>query len=532
MTPSGKITRADLDRANPKLVKFIGVVESVMCDVAVGRNGHRKTIYRVSGPDWAVGFRDTVYLDPGWQTITRDHNPISQMVYMRTRKLAMDDGLHLQDFTTENNLKLINTIWMNTSLYDDKINQETEADIARSEGLARLRKAGIYAIGTNVFSIPEEVLSFMGYELSPSKFHELPRYLEFKLGKIDENGEYDNQKGWPYSIIKAWDPNSILGNYSAWQLYNSVNAENIEELFNDLYFCTDTANDTNHQPFNLKMPSLNDKMPSLNDKFSLGNFNLDPSFMNSLNNVPLLNNNQPNAKVSKKLKFTLFNRIMPFYIRNPIDSERFYKEGSEETNISLKYIDPRSGELTDKKTHNSVQIKEYRDSRSNFNKESLIALASMYCNLPKTEIPLNEIMGISYYVDAMDRINLLEMEIHPSIANRGFAKNIPNILKYKTQEWEHVNLFSRDGLKMKKFSISHWLVSDKMLKAENQPQPKKTEEKVKIPSKKSLEVGFKAKQAEKEIDEAIKKAEERLKSGVGQTWEDFINPNVSMEKKK
>lgn len=525
MTPKRKITRADLDRANPNLIKFIGIIDTVSCDVSVNNAGHRTTTYKIEGPDWSACFNDVVYIDPAFRTWAEDNSAMSQLSFLRSKQLG--NGIAQSNFTTDNNIDMITHIWRSTPIYDNKNNiEEGREDKSRKSQLNAIQ-SDVYATGTNIFSIPKEVVNFMGWELKPGKFQEIAQHVDIKMGKIDKNGKYDNQRGWPYKILKIWQPGNVFGNFTAWQLYKGVSAENIEEVFNDLYFEKSEEIETTKKE-NIMADVYSGDTDIRSNKLTgdIGNkiknklgVTIGTKSVTSITNTP------------PSFKFTLFNRIMPFYIRDPQKAERFYKEGATRKyslyvpDLSLNM--PQFGSSLTKPSSYSfseppmsmkkVTVSE-NNSRDNFNREILNTFASMYCNVPKTEIRLNDVMGVSYYVSSKHRINLLEVVLGDTIMGDEEVKKYVNILKNRTQEWEHPNLFSRDGLRNAMFKIDHFPVSEvyltKLSRGVNIPPPTKKSD-IKTPSKKSLEVGFKTKQAEKEIKDSLKKqTEDGLKGAV------------------
>jgi hypothetical protein len=542
MTPSEKITRADLDKANPKLVKFIGVVESVTCNVSVGDNGQKRTLYKIMGSDWSMGFRDIVYMDPGWKTYTTEQNQMSQALFLKTKKL--NGGLSMADYTTKRNLMLVNSIWLNTPIFDDKDAKTSEEDKNRDDALQRVIRNNILPSMVNTFSVPKEVLEFMGYDISKDEgpFFELAKYIKYNTGKIDSTGEYDNQIGWPYSIIKLWNPEIIFGNYSVWQMLQSVNAEHIEEMFNDLIFYRSPKenNTPSDSPFGMPLKiteenvgdfisktSSNFKNPSFggSSKFSMNNISIGGGAMRDFSKITDTNEDIEGCR------FSIFNRIMPFYIRNPEKAKR-YQRYDRDLELQTKEILKRVGgnykfNLPDPATLLPLSLShlnplpqlsgfgsESKDAPPpSFNKEVLTTLVSMYCDVPKVRIPLNDIMGISYSTSSANRINIVELHIHESILSQSWFKGLANVLKWQTQEWENVNIFARDGLKLKQFKITHYIVSDKILQQAITYVPPKEEKKE---VKKSLNPKFKAKQEEEKfkkfLDDEINKLSNPLSS--------------------
>ena len=75
MMSNEPIQADDLKKANPKLVKMFGRIETVRCETNVDDSGARRTLYYVSGVDWGCIFNSKMYID---NLIAGPNDPYSQ----------------------------------------------------------------------------------------------------------------------------------------------------------------------------------------------------------------------------------------------------------------------------------------------------------------------------------------------------------------------------------------------------------------------------------------------------------------------
>ena len=539
MSPDQRITKPDTKKINPKLVKFIGVIKSVSCEVKVGPSGNRRTVYTVKGSDWAEAFDDRVYFDPAWATVVKkDYSALSLNIVLMNKSLSSNSlSQGTASFSTRNNLERIRNYWFNI----DEI-------FPISDNEKRLIE-NIYPANLVVFSIPKEVLEFMDYDISHHEdndgYHPLgsPAYLRTKQGKITANGVYKDMEN--HNLIKMWNFANIFGNHTVWQLYNAVNAENVEEIFNDLYFDTEEITLPN---LGINIPKANELGSSLSAPLNT-KFNISPS--KDLENIEF-NLNNPLTKSytgEPKLRFTLFNRIMPFVIRDQEDVLRFSDIRNEQNKYKNKLI-PKLGSSFGTKLDTGLGFEKGLKINTELapdvglitpkggnrwlqesNRGMVEDLTSYYADVPRTFIPLNDIFSISYEVDLSEKINILEVNLG-KIVGAKVGDIFKAQFRHYCQEWEGQNLFARDGLKLRKLSVDHFILPKEDMdettkEKKNQKVSKKDEENQTDTEKKIEETKETEKKSFGDITKWNKNAEESVLEKTEQIYNDVEEASLA-----
>lgn len=453
MTPNKKITRSQIEKADPSCVKFLGIIKSVSTQVATSSTGARATVFRVDGVDWATAFNEILYIDYPFN-VSSPNTAFNYTVMMNS--IAMSVSKNRENYSTNNNIKLVLKLWSSTLVEEaTKISKDSNKNkvVIGEDGKAKVT-VGSAATGyvqeatkyknlyktdlgnvkdtmvlepTYCFSIPKEVSDYMSF--SPGNLFKgdidgsnaVVNYVDFMSGVLDGKGGYKDPG---YYICKLWNPSQIFGLHTVWQLLYGVNATNIEELFNDLY----------------------------------------------------LDNN------SNQLRLTLFNRIMPFVLRDPSTLTRYKEDvkygtftnslGAIKNEIGKK-IEGAKKPIRGAKSLVNKQILDvdikgnigtFGDSaKKGFSERIVGQMASKFLDVPRTKINLVDIISVSASVSLDEKINI--MEVVYSDPNNAFA-NIVNILKHSSQEYEDEEVFKRDGIRFKRFDVDYFVILNEEMKRE------------------------------------------------------------------
>ena len=223
------ITESDLKKANPKMIKMLGRIESVRCDTKVDANGARQTLYYVSGVDWANIFNSLLYVD---NLIAGPSEPLTQgnTVAIALRNMLFGKDNTPQSFAVKKNLENILSI-MGKSLPFSKV----ENDIGR------------LANAVYEFELPSALLNYFNFKDISGKTinsnKSLNRMLTLKTGRLKAQNDYDGY----VESLGFIDPFTLQGTHSLWQilLENSNNAVN--EMFTEFNWIDDKGKDNGLQ---------------------------------------------------------------------------------------------------------------------------------------------------------------------------------------------------------------------------------------------------------------------------------------------
>lgn len=246
------ITKADLQKANPHMVKMFGRVDTVRVGVQVDQEtGARQTIYTVTGSDWGQIFNSTLYVDP----VARE--PDESALGQAARFGYLDyinklNGTANLPNSTQNVNTLIN-LWGKTSAAFSAIN----ADLAN---------AGVLGKPQATFTLPKEVVDFFGFQVpGGGTSRSIASLIDIQSGSLTGYDSYNGISN-DVGIIR---PDTLFGAHSLWQVLTDNSNHVLNELVTDIRWVDGVPNLTLYKrvrPFAIRnydsitTPGSNDKM--------------------------------------------------------------------------------------------------------------------------------------------------------------------------------------------------------------------------------------------------------------------------------
>lgn len=214
MMSNEPITEKDLNKANPKLVKMFGRIETVRCETRVNDDGARQTLYYVSGVDWGHIFNSILYID---NLIASPNDPGSQgnSAAVAIRNALFGKGNSPTSFLVRQNL---------TNLLD--VMGKSLAGYTKEEPtVGRLSKT-IYD-----FTLPEAVSKFFNFKSNTGKpANQISKLINLTTGSLIAPDVYKD-KGEASGFI---DPFSLQGTHSLWQILMENSNPVLNEMFCDI----------------------------------------------------------------------------------------------------------------------------------------------------------------------------------------------------------------------------------------------------------------------------------------------------------
>ena len=214
MMSNEPIEEQDLKKANPKLVKMFGRIETVRCETNVNEEGARQTLYYVGGVDWGHIFNSTLYID---NLIAGPNDPVSQgnSAAVAIRNALFGKGGSPQSFLVRQNLTNILDV-MGKSLGGYSQVEPT---------IGRLAKT-IYD-----FTLPDPVLDFFEFKtVNGQRAKEISKFINLITGSLVGPDQYVD-KGEASGFI---DPFSLQGTHTLWQILMENSNPVLNEMFCDL----------------------------------------------------------------------------------------------------------------------------------------------------------------------------------------------------------------------------------------------------------------------------------------------------------
>lgn len=205
------ITKDSFQKADKKLVKMFGRIDTVRVEVSVGDDGARRTRYMVSGQDWGSIFNNIFYIDPLIKDPTQSET---------------NQGNSLDVQITENLLSKNNT----ASLFDIRSNLQLllsvfgkPLQIPDTERLGKL---------THNIVIPREAVKFFGFvnaQGNAGGSTDLTKTISLQTGALTSSeGKYSTNVTHGSGTI---DPFSLVGQHSLWSLL----MDNCNYALNEMY---------------------------------------------------------------------------------------------------------------------------------------------------------------------------------------------------------------------------------------------------------------------------------------------------------
>lgn len=248
------ITADDFQTAAPDLIKMLGRIDSVRMNVGIDQaSGQRQTTYIVQGQDWGQIFTTNIYVDP----IARGPN---ESAIGTTERLTGDSIL--TDFqigklpSTTRNVSLLLRLIARPIPGIQDVQEQT----------------GVLIKPENNFVFPQKLVNFFGFkELDGSNSVAVGDAIEIISGVLTDDDTYQEVK----EAIGFINPNTIVGDFSLWQLMTDNCNSHLNELVTDLSFSPlENAEDAPSVPSlvlykRIKPFIISDDVPDLEDAENL-----------------------------------------------------------------------------------------------------------------------------------------------------------------------------------------------------------------------------------------------------------------------
>lgn len=215
------ITAEDLKKANPKLVKMIGKIETVRVETQQVEDT-RQTRYFVSGVDWGHIFNNIVYVD---NLIAAANDPKTQgnAAAVALRNALFGKNGTPTSFHVDDNLRAVMNIFGST------LDGFTQA----GNDINRLAKS-IYS-----FNIPKEMVEYFNFsgpkgrgKINKTKINEL---LTLKSGVLTGPDKYEPSN----EALGFINPFSLQGQHTFWQILLENSNPAMNEMFSDMRWNAD-----------------------------------------------------------------------------------------------------------------------------------------------------------------------------------------------------------------------------------------------------------------------------------------------------
>ena len=214
MMSNDKIQKGDLKRANPKLVKMFGRIESVRCETRMQEDGTRSTLYYVSGVDWGHIFNSSLYID---NLINEPNDPKNQGT---TAAVAIRNALF-----GKNGSPMYFSVSQNLTNLIDIMGQTLAGYTDIEPKIGRLAKT-VYD-----FTLPSSVNEFFQFKTRTGKPENgISKMLNLTVGSLRGPNEYDG-----VDIASGFiDPFSLQGSHTLWQILMENSNPTLNEMFCDM----------------------------------------------------------------------------------------------------------------------------------------------------------------------------------------------------------------------------------------------------------------------------------------------------------
>ena len=200
-------------KADPKLVKMFGRIDSIRAEVSTDSDGTRKTVYLVSGEDWGCMFNTILYIDPIVAAAKDTKDSQGNVLFSVVEKYLLQNGNVPQKYTVYDNLQMLLSILGKPLLEDVKVD--------------RLAKA------TYSIAMPEQASRFFNFVDRSGKItyeQKLNKSIKLVVGKLVATGKYvhvNDGIGWV-------NPFALVGQNSFWQVLMDNCNHALNEMFTEI----------------------------------------------------------------------------------------------------------------------------------------------------------------------------------------------------------------------------------------------------------------------------------------------------------
>jgi len=213
MMSDNSITKESFIKADPKLVKMIGRIDSVRAEVTINNEGARETKYLVSGQDWGQIFNNSLYIDP---LLADPKNPLQNgsgnALYLLLLKMLFGrNGTPTSNTVTTNLRSLMGIFGRGIHIPD----------------APRLEKS------THQLLMPKPMASFFNFVDQEGKTQngtELSSVIALRTGKLNADQTYTEVSdgiGWI-------NPYTLVGSHTLWQILQDNSNYALNEMFTDI----------------------------------------------------------------------------------------------------------------------------------------------------------------------------------------------------------------------------------------------------------------------------------------------------------
>lgn len=205
MMSNEPITKKDFEKANPKLVKMVGKIESVRTQVTTNPDGSRSTHFLVTGQDWGHLFNNILYVDPLIMDGAENRYDQGNALFAQLVHVIQRDGTPLLTRVKDNLQTLLEVF-----------------------GKPLIGIGGqIQRLGKNSHSpvMPEAMVRFFGFNST-----EVMKEIGLVTGILQSPGRYSDAPdglGWV-------DPFTLVGSHNLWQVLNDNSNYCLNEMFNEI----------------------------------------------------------------------------------------------------------------------------------------------------------------------------------------------------------------------------------------------------------------------------------------------------------
>jgi hypothetical protein len=205
MMSNEPITREDFKKANPRLVKMVGKIETVRTQVVTNQDGSRSTNFLVSGQDWGHVLNSTLYIDPLIMDQKENNYDQGTSLFAALVQATLKDGTPTPSPIKNNLAALLNLFGLSLVNIEGKITR----------------------LGKNTHSplMPRQMSEFFGFSTS-----EIMKTIELVSGALQSDGAYSDVPdglGWI-------NPYSLAGSHNLWQVLQDNGNYALNEMFSDI----------------------------------------------------------------------------------------------------------------------------------------------------------------------------------------------------------------------------------------------------------------------------------------------------------
>lgn len=226
------IVAKDFQKANAKLVKMVGKIDSVRVDTQVQDDGSRKSLYYVTGIDWGHIMHSILYIDPLINDTTGTDAGQGSAIFVAIRDAMMNKGGTPSTFLVKDNLSSL------LQLFGTSLGGLTEA----GNDINRLASS-IYT-----FRIPDAMVNFFNF-VGPQGQHvknnEINKFITLRTGSLVAKDSYIDY-GEAAGFI---NPFTFQGANSIWQILLDNSNPALNEMYCEMVWGKGSNKDPNSLQF-------------------------------------------------------------------------------------------------------------------------------------------------------------------------------------------------------------------------------------------------------------------------------------------